>query len=156
MAASKAPDTDAVQVALTLLKARARSQAELANRLERKGFTSEQIAEAMERLRGWGYVNDERFAKDRATSLLQSGRLAPKAVAHRLRANGLTEGEANQAARAAADQLAFDPRGAAIELLKKRGLTGELDPKQKAKAARLLQSRGFDEDTVQSLLGSED
>jgi len=41
-------------------------------------------------------------------------------------------------------------------LLKRRGLFGQpLEPKQRAKAARLLRARGFADATVEELLGSE-
>ena len=45
---------------------RARSRHELASWLERKGHSGAEAAAALARLAEWGYLDDERFAKDRA------------------------------------------------------------------------------------------
>ncbi|ABA89646.3 recombination regulator RecX [Syntrophotalea carbinolica DSM 2380] len=80
-----APRTDAWSSALRLLSRREYSEAMLRERLQRKGFDSDQIEHALERCRSYNYVNDERFARIRARQLLASGRAVGPALMADLR-----------------------------------------------------------------------
>ena len=144
----------ATEACLRLLAVRARSQHELRLALARKGY-SERVADAvLEKLRGYGYVDDARFAKDRAASLLGKGRLGPSGVLQRLHAHGLGEDAAREALAEASGVVAFDALAAARESLEKKGLLGRpLSAKERARAGRLLSSRGFAEDVIHQLLG---
>lgn len=53
----------ALDTALTILTRRALTQAELVQRLEKKGFDSEEINSTLLRLREWGYLNDREVAR---------------------------------------------------------------------------------------------
>ena len=64
---------DAFETALRALRARDRSVAELADRLERRGVGEDERAEVLERLDRVGYVDDERFARQRAAGLAERG-----------------------------------------------------------------------------------
>ncbi|OJH40805.1 regulatory protein RecX [Cystobacter ferrugineus] len=142
----------ATDACLRLLKARARSRHELLAALERKGYTEAVRERALARVEGWGYLNDERFARDQAERLLGGGRYGPEGVRQRLESHGLSP-EAASAAVATAS-VEFDAEQAARQVLEKRGLSGrELDAREKARAGRLLFSRGFSEDVIQRLLG---
>ena len=80
----------------------------------------------------------------------------PRAVLQRLFAHGLSEEEARQALSQAEREVGVDPLEAARSLLQRRGLFGQpLEPKQRAKAARLLRARGCADATIGELLGSE-
>ncbi len=150
------PVQAATQVALRLLSLRARSRRELKLALGRKGFAEAQQEAVLARLGELGYVDDVRFARDRASALLRSGRLGPRAVLQRLSAHGLSEEQARQALTHAEREVGVDPLESARSLLKRRGLLGPpLEPKQRARAARLLRARGFADATVEELLGSE-
>jgi regulatory protein len=144
----------ATDVCLRLLSVRARSQQELKLALGRKGFP-ERVREAvLEQLQRLGYVDDARFARERAASLLRRGRLGPQGVLHRLEAHGLGSEEAREAVSDASEAAEFDPLAAARRVLEQRGLAGRsLEPQERARAGRLLYSRGFSEDVIQRLLG---
>ncbi|HZI13625.1 MAG TPA: regulatory protein RecX [Myxococcus sp.] len=144
----------ATDACVKLLAARARSRHELLAALARKGY-SESVAEAaLARVAGLGYVDDARFAQERAASLLRTGRVGPDAVLQKLEAHGLGEGLARQALSQASGELDFDALATARAVLEKRGLLGRpLEPKERARAARLLASRGFSEDVIHRLLG---
>lgn len=144
----------ATDACVKLLAARARSRHELLAALARKGY-SESVAEAaLARVAGLGYVDDARFAQERAAALLRKGRLGPRAVLQRLEAHGLPEETARRALDQASGAEAFDALAAARGVLEGRGLLGRpLDAKERARAGRLLDSRGFSEDVIHQLLG---
>jgi regulatory protein len=144
----------ATEACLRLLRARSRSRQELRLALERKGYAEAVCDEVLGRLQGWGYVDDERFARDRAAALLRGGKLGPKAVEQRLAAHGLESTAVQQAVSSATGTLEFDALATATQVLERRGLLGRpLELKARARAARLLHSRGFSPDVIQRLLG---
>ena len=132
---------------------RARSRHELSARLSRNGHPQAEVAAALDRLTELRYLDDERFARDRALMLLREGQHGGAAVLKRLAAHGLTPEQARRALADASAELSFDPVAAARALLGKKGLGGALSAKERARAARLLHSRGFGEDVVLRLLG---
>jgi regulatory protein len=144
----------ATDACLRLLAVRARGRHELLSVLERKGFSAPAREAALERLERWGYVDDERFARDRAVVLLQRGRYGPQAVQQRLQAHGLSREAASDAVAEASGAVEFDAEAAARQVLGRRGLLGrKLEPREHARAGRLLFSRGFSEDVIQRVLG---
>lgn len=144
----------ATDACVKLLAARARSRHELRAALARKGFSEAVCDAALSRVEALGYVDDTRFAQARAASLLSGGKLGPAAVLQRLEAHGLGEGTARQALAQVSGELDYDALATARAVLEKRGLLGRpLEPKARARAARLLASRGFSEDVVHRLLG---
>ncbi|EAU64516.1 regulatory protein RecX [Stigmatella aurantiaca DW4/3-1] len=133
---------------------RARSRQELRLALQRKGFSEEVQAQALEKLQGYGYLDDKRFAQDRAASLLSRGRLGPHAVLQRLQAHGVEAEVAGEALSSAVGAVAFDALATARQVLEGRGLLGRpLAPRERARAGRLLHSRGFSEEVIRQLLG---
>ncbi|WP_425802306.1 regulatory protein RecX [Desulfitobacterium sp. Sab5] len=52
----------ALDTALIFLSKRALTHYELKMRLEKKGYAEDEISEAMERVEGWGYINDQAYA----------------------------------------------------------------------------------------------
>jgi regulatory protein len=144
----------ATDACLRLLAGRARGRHELLTALERKGFSEPVRQAALEQVRGWGYLDDERFARERAAALLQRGRYGPRAVRQRLEAHGLSRDAAREAVASAHVAVEFDAEAAARQVLERRGLLGRtLEPKEQARAGRLLYSRGFSPDVIHRLLG---
>jgi regulatory protein len=75
-------------------------------------------------------------------------------VLQRLEAHGLGGKEAREALTAASGAVEFDALATARQVLERRGLLGRpLEPKERARAGRLLHSRGFSEDVIHRLLG---
>lgn len=150
----KSEPPGALESALRLLSHRGRSRHELSALLSRRGFPAGEVSQALSRLAELGYLDDARFAQHRALSLLRDGKLGPLAVMKRLAAHGLSDRVVRRALADASAELGFEPLSAARALLERRGLAGErLSPKERAKAARLLTARGFDEEVVSRLLG---
>src|SRR5215510_10408946 len=114
------PAQAAMQVALRLLSLRGRSRRELKLALARKGFAEPQQEAVLARLGELGYVDDVRFARDRASALLRGGKLGPRAVLQRLFAHGLSEEQARQALSHAEREVGMDPLEAARSVLKRR------------------------------------
>ena len=145
----------ALDACLRLLRARAQ-QPGAALALERRGFSALTQGEALERLRGWGYLDDARFARDRAAACCATGGSGPAAVLQRLAgARGGGDAAARAAVAAASEAVDFDPlEAAARQVLEKRRLLpprpepAAEHPKEQARAARLLLGRGFSEDVV--------
>ena len=136
MGPAVAKKKSAWDVALKLLGGRDKSRAQLEAALVRHGFTAAEIKAVVERAIGLKYVDDDRVAQGLARRLFPEGRSRTD-VARRLEGKGLDP--------AAADALPVDEAAAARALLKSKGVSG-------VKAARLLLSRGFDEDLVASLV----
>ena len=111
-------DSDPLAAALRLLTVRDRSEAELAARLLRKGFDEAQITDAVERCRRYGYLDDARFARERARSLLRQGRAVGPRLLADLRQHGVGEAEARAAVDEAREE--FDERELLAELLRRR------------------------------------
>jgi regulatory protein len=146
---------EATRAALKLLSTRARSSRELGTLLERKGFSGSARAAAIKAVKGWGYLDDDRYAIDRASVLLREGKFGPAAVLVRLKAKGISEDRAEAAVAKATEALEFDPRTAALELLRRRHLEAPKTAAEKGKASRLLRSKGFDDDIIETLVGAE-
>jgi len=136
---------DAYQRALSLLSKRERTRAGLEAALLAKGHPEGEVQEALERVARLGYLDDAKVAQAQARRELARGRSRAE-VARRLAAHGVEEGLSAQATAAMADELAHDDEAAARALVKRRRLTG-------LKAARLLASRGFDEELIRRVTG---
>src|SRR5690242_6410361 len=102
----------ATDVCLRLLSVRARSRHELLTALERKGFSEPVRKTVLEQVEGWGYLNDERFARERAEVLLRRGKYGPQAVRQRLQAHGLSREAASEAVVSASGAVEFDAEAA--------------------------------------------
>jgi len=145
--------SDALGYVLRLLRVRGRTRRELELALERRGFGPPVRARVLRRVEELGYVDDARWALARATSLLEQRRLAPQAVERRLLAAGVAEQDARAAVARACEDAGFEPVEAARRLLASRLPPGRLSTQERARAARLLASRGFSEDVVETVLG---
>lgn len=121
--------------------------------MARRGFGAQEISAALTRLTELSYVDDARFALQRATVLLRDGRLGVEGAHARLLAHGLSASAARVAIDQARRELGFDAYASAKTLLQRRKLFGRpLLPKERARAERLLSTRGFDADVVERLL----
>jgi regulatory protein len=90
--------SDPLAAALRLLAVRDRSAAELGERLRRQGFAEERITAALARCRELGYLDDARFARERARTLRRTGRAVGPRLLAELRRAGVSEADASVAA----------------------------------------------------------
>jgi regulatory protein len=133
---------DAIECALRALRHRDRTGFEIEEYLRTRSFADDDRSRAVETLRRTGLVDDERFARARASSLAERGagnaliraRLAEAGVAHEFvdDALGAVEPEATRARRIVAS----------------RGVS--------PKTARYLYGKGFSEGVVRSVIAEGD
>ena len=154
-------------VALRYLSSRARTEAQIRDRLVRR-----ELGESAEEVLGWlrrlGYLDDAAYARSRARSLV--GRLAPAMAERRLEAAGVDGATARAAVAAAAAERAADARcaatpGAAAELPEvalcrealARKLGGadlaSLGERERARLGRVLAGRGYAPAVVARVVG---
>lgn len=118
---------------------RERSRASVAATLERKGVPASDRVEAIGALERAGYLDDDRFAAGRAAVLAGRG-YGNAAIEHDLEQQGLDR-ERIQAALLQLDE----ETQRAVAIVERDGRT--------LKTARRLAARGFDEDTIESVIG---
>ena len=133
---------DAFETALRALRSRDRSTAELAARLADRGVEEDEQAEVLERLDRAGYLDDERFATQRAAAL--AGRGSGDAL---IRDDLERRGIAAEAVEAAIGALEPEPQRAA-RIVERRG--------HSAKTARYLAGRGFGEEALTAVVAESD
>lgn len=141
----KSTGSDPYAVALRLLTGRDYSRAELAARLQQRGFSNEQIDGALRRCSELGYLNDERYALERARSLLRSGRAVGNRLFADLRQRGIPSDMAEEAASQAAEE--FDQEALFEQLLQQRfaGFSFSLaNDRDKQRVVNYFRRRGFD------------
>lgn len=136
--------TDPWPTALRILSRRDYSCSELRSKLIDKGFAPDRIEETLTRGQELGYLNDERFATNRAASLMNQGRAVGYRVLQDLRQRGISDELAEQAlARARED---FDEQNLLADLLIQRfpGFAYQSAPaREKRRVVNFLQRRGF-------------
>jgi len=141
--------------ALRLLTARALSENELAQRLQRRGFAADAVALELSRLRQAGLVDDVAVARATCADLLRRG-YGRKRLAAALARRGVA---AQAAQQALAEVSAEDEREAlerALQRLHRRGRHGRTLPPERAKVVRYLLARGFPARLVARVGGSDE
>jgi regulatory protein len=111
------PESVARTICLRMLTQRARSRAELAAALERKGVPGEPATRVLDRFTEVGLIDDDALAQSMAGAAHRERGLARRAVAVKLRQRGLP-GEAVDAALLTID--ADSERARALELARRR------------------------------------
>jgi regulatory protein len=140
----------AKEAAYHLLSFRARSEKEIADRLRRKGYEEDVIAEVTESLRGQGFVNDEAFA----TSWVESrGRTrGRRALAFELQRKGVAAETTRQALDEVKDSEAERESARAAAVRKVGERPADRSREARARLASFLQRRGFDWETIRPIL----
>jgi regulatory protein len=137
--------------AFRLLARRACSEAEMAAHLEHRGFSATVVRGVLGRLRGLGYIADRSYAADRAERLLARG-----FGSGRLRADLERSGVPEAIAEAVMPAVDDERRRARGILEARFGAVDAMGRSDRAKAYRWLAGRGFAEDVIDGLLGSDD
>jgi regulatory protein len=148
----------AVAAAMRALEQRLQSRRELQTRLLRKGFDSETTDAALERLAGYGYLNDERFAEVWIENRLAHRPRGKRMLEQELRQKGVDR----QIVEETVAGMEIDDRAAALELAQKRlrSVQGLPPDEQKKKLTGILVRRGFDwgviHATLEQVLGEKE
>ncbi len=130
--------------ALRILSRRDFSTAELRKRLNDKGYHPEPVEAALQRCQELGYLDDGRFAVNRATSLMNQGRAVGPRILQDLRQRGVSEDLAEQALAKARESL--DEESLLADLLARRFPEFNFNSapaKEKRRVINFLQRRGF-------------
>ena len=132
-------EPDPIDVAARALRHRDRSRAQVAERLARAGVGDAARDEALDTLERVGYVDDARYAANRAAALAERGQ-GDAAIRHDLKAAGVP---AEAAAAAVAVLVPEADRARAIAA--RDGRT--------ARTAAQLARKGFSEESVEAAVG---
>jgi regulatory protein len=149
----KPDQTDPWPAALRILTRRDYSQAELRQRLSDKGFDPARIEAALKRCLELGYLDDARYALNRANSLMNQGRAVGKRVLLDLRQHGVNEETANRALEQARE--ACDEELLLASILERRFANFNYDSapaKERRRVVHFLQRRGFTIDRIMAQL----
>lgn len=108
MATSKSNASDCFNSALRLLTGRDRSQAELSAKLKQLGFSASDIDTTVAKCCEYNYLNDRKYAIERARALFRSGRGVGRKVLLDLRRRGIDKATAHQALKEIEEEFETD------------------------------------------------
>jgi len=149
-------DSDALPAVLRLLTRREHSEAEIADRLRKKGFAEPSVEAALKRCRELGYVDDARFALERARSLMRNGRAVGRRILADLRARGVHEAVALTAVREAEREYGEEELLADLRRLRFPDFSYvSADDRQRRRVVHYFLRRGFSLSLVLSFLKEE-
>jgi regulatory protein len=147
----RAASADAAHAAaLRLLTTRARTRAELRQRLEDRGFEAAAVAESLDRLERVGLVDDAALAETVAEGRAERGLDAP-AIAAELRDRGVDPAVADRAAQAAVPAEDRADRCRQVAQARLAQLEGLPAPTQLRRLASYLARRGYPPDLAESV-----
>ncbi|HEY4791653.1 MAG TPA: regulatory protein RecX [Actinomycetes bacterium] len=147
----RAASADAAHAAaLRLLTTRARTRAELRQRLEDRGFEAAAVAETLDRLERVGLVDDAALAATVAEGRAEHGLDAP-AIAAELRDRGVDPVVAERAAQAAVPAELRADRCREVAQARLTQLAGLPAPTQLRRLASYLARRGYPPDLAESV-----
>ncbi|OUS96965.1 recombination regulator RecX [Rhodococcus sp. NCIMB 12038] len=135
-------ETQAKDLCLRLLTDRARSRAELSDRLAKKGYSADIAERVLDRLTEVGLVNDADFAQQWVHSRHTYSGKGKRALALELRRKGIGQEDATEALAQIATE---DERARATELVAKKLRTVSADDRDRAvrRLVSMLARRGF-------------
>jgi regulatory protein len=145
---------DAYVAALRMLAARELSEAQIRQRLSRRGHTEADIDAAVARLKADRSIDDERVAGALArseTSLRKRGR---RRVKRRIEAAGIASAIAQRAVDHTFAEIDADALMAAALDKRLRGRSAIADEREFQRLFRFLAGQGFDTDRILALLRS--
>lgn len=139
---------DPVYQAMNILASRDHARAEVITKLKHKGFSEEEVAKAIDYLQEKKLLDDTRFAKAYADSMLRTKPVGPRYISAKLKQKGVGETIARQTVR----ELFSEGRGREAFLAQQAAEQWKKShPKHagdKQRLYRFLASRGFTSDAI--------
>jgi len=145
----------AYSAALRMLTRREHCEAELRQKLAAKGFDEIAVDSVVEELKGYGYLNEARYAEMFLRSRMQRGEALWMAAA-KARRKGVEESALQMAVEEA--EAKFDALEACRELLSSRDpqRLRRKDERVWQRHARFLRNRGYDAATILRALNEDE
>ncbi|MFS8500472.1 MAG: regulatory protein RecX [Caldicoprobacter sp.] len=142
---------EAYQMALRYLGFRSRTQKEVEEHLKRKGFDEEAIEKAMEKLKGYGFVDDRAFALSWVNSRLRNNPKGKAAMVWELRQKGVDAGLIDEVMGSISEE---QEEAVANRLAQKyyERYKGADEKERAHKVAQALLRRGFDWELIQRII----
>ena len=140
----------AVTAAITFVSYRPRSEREVRDRLRRREFSQPAVDEAVERMRGWNYLDDQAFAEWWVENRAEHRPRGKRLLAGELRNKGVP----SEVVSEVLEEAEIDEPDAALELARKRlGSLSSLDRQtQERRLSAYLARRGYSWDVVGPVL----
>ena len=136
----------ATTAALRFVSFRPRSERETRDRLRAHGFSADAIDAAIERMRGWRYLDDGAFAEFWVASRAEHAPRGRRALEAELRAKGVDRAVANEIIDAT--NLREDEAAFALASKRLASLRGLDEATQKRRLAAFLGRRGYGWDVI--------
>jgi len=139
--------------ALRLLTRRDRSETELRQKLGQFGFSLSAIDSAVAKCREYNYLDDSRYATERARSMMRTGRGVGSKIRFDLRRRGIDETAIHQALEIAASE--FPAADLLREQLNRRFSTfsyATADNRERRRVIGFFQRRGFPLEQIFTIL----
>lgn len=140
----------ATEAALTFVAYRPRSEREVRDRLRRRDFAPAAIDAAVEKLRGWNYLDDRAFAEYWVENRAEHAPRGRRALEAELRAKGVDRNVTGDVL----EGIDLGEENAALELARKRQprLSALDEPTQRRRLAAFLGRRGYGWDVIRPVL----
>lgn len=135
---ARGDSSEAFESAMRMLSLRAHSEYELKSKLRQK-FPEEAVCHAVEKLRGLGLLDDEKFAFIFAEELYRRKGFAPKRIIIELKNRGIDSSLAEKAV----NSLDIDREIGIIKVIEKYHLNENSTPKEKDRVIRRLLNMGY-------------
>jgi regulatory protein len=121
------------------------------NYLRRRGGTSAVVDAAIDKLRGFNFINDETFAHNWAHSRAQSQGYGPRRIEQELKTKGVVDSVVRAVVKEIFDQEGEEKR--ARKILEKK-FSGEnlQEPRALRRAVAFLERRGYSSNVIFTLL----
>lgn len=139
--------------ALRLLTRRDRSETELRQKLKQLGFSLSSIESAVDKCREYNYLDDNRYAAERARILMRTGRGVGKKIILDLRQRGIDEIIAHNALQTAESE--FSSTELLRDQLNRRFSTfnyATADNRERRRVIGFFQRRGFPLEQIFTIL----
>ncbi|HAX23502.1 MAG TPA: RecX family transcriptional regulator [Chloroflexi bacterium] len=140
----------ATEAAVTFVAYRPRSEREVRDRLRRREFAPSAIDAAIERLRGWNYLDDRAFAEYWVENRAEHSPRGRRALEAELRAKGVDRDVTGDVL----EEIDLGEEDAALALARKRlpRLSALDEPTQRRRLAAFLGRRGYEWDVIRPVL----
>ena len=149
-------DKKAFSAALRVLSRHDRSETELRQKLEQFGFSYSSIESAVEKCQEYNYLNDNRYATERARSFMRTGRGVGLKIMLDLHRRGIDENIVQQAMESAEAEFSTDQ--ILRDQLSRRFSNFDYltaDNREKRRVVGFFQRRGFSLGQIFAILKEE-